>query len=42
MSLLIVEDEQRVGSFLDKGLRAHGHAVEWVQTGRVTFLKKLA
>ncbi len=33
MSLLIVEDEERVASFLDKGLRAHGYAVEWVQTG---------
>ena len=34
MSLLIVEDEERVASFLDKGLRAHGYTVEWVQTGQ--------
>ena len=34
MTLLIVEDEERVASFLDKGLRAHGYDVEWVQTGR--------
>ena len=34
MSLLIVEDEERVASFLDKGLRAHGYTVEWAQTGR--------
>jgi DNA-binding response OmpR family regulator len=33
VSLLIVEDEERVASFLDKGLRAHGYAVEWAQTG---------
>lgn len=34
MKLLIVEDEQRVASFLDKGLRAHGYTVEWVQNGQ--------
>jgi len=34
MNLLIVEDEERVASFLDKGLRAHGYTVEWVQTGQ--------
>ena len=41
MTLLIVEDEQRVASFLDKGLRAHGHTVEWVQTGQDA-LRRLA
>ena len=30
---MVVEDEERVASFLEKGLRAHGYAVEWVQTG---------
>ncbi len=34
MTLLIVEDEERVASFLDKGLRAHGYDVEWAQTGQ--------
>ena len=34
MKLLVVEDEERVASFLEKGLRAHGYAVEWVQTGQ--------
>jgi DNA-binding response OmpR family regulator len=34
VSLLVVEDEERVASFLRKGLRAHGYAVEWVQTGQ--------
>jgi DNA-binding response OmpR family regulator len=34
MTLLIVEDEARVASFLDKGLRAHGYDVEWAQTGQ--------
>jgi DNA-binding response OmpR family regulator len=34
VKLLVVEDEDRVASFLVKGLRAHGYAVEWVRTGR--------
>ena len=34
MKLLVVEDEQRVASFLVKGLRANGYGVEWVSTGR--------
>jgi two-component system, OmpR family, response regulator len=34
MSLLVVEDEQRVASFLGKGLRAHGYTTEWVETGQ--------
>lgn len=34
MKLLVVEDEERVASFLHKGLRAHGYDVEWVQTGQ--------
>jgi DNA-binding response OmpR family regulator len=32
--LLVVEDEERVASFLVKGLRAHGYAVEWVRNGQ--------
>jgi two-component system, OmpR family, response regulator QseB len=34
VKLLVVEDEQRVASFLEKGLRAHGYTVEGVQTGQ--------
>ena len=34
MKLLVVEDEARVASFLEKGLRANGYDVEWVSTGR--------
>jgi DNA-binding response OmpR family regulator len=34
VKLLVVEDEQRVASFLVKGLRANGYGVEWVSTGR--------
>jgi DNA-binding response OmpR family regulator len=34
MRLLVVEDEERVASFLVKGLRAHGYDVEWVSSGR--------
>ena len=33
MSLLVVEDEARIASFLIKGLTAHGFAVEHVSTG---------
>ena len=34
MTLLVVEDEERVASFLTKGLRAHGYSVEWVSGGQ--------
>ena len=41
MRLLVVEDEQRLASFLRKGLRAHGYTVEWAQTGQDA-LRRLA
>src|SRR3984885_8177955 len=34
VKLLVVEDEERVASFLVKGLSANGYGVEWVSTGR--------
>jgi DNA-binding response OmpR family regulator len=34
MTFLIVEDEERVASFLEKGLRRHGYDVEWARCGR--------
>lgn len=34
MKILVVEDEERIASFLQKGLAAHGYAVEWARTGR--------
>ena len=34
MKLLVVEDEARVASFLDKGLRANGYDVEWARRGQ--------
>ncbi|HEY2308013.1 MAG TPA: response regulator transcription factor [Streptosporangiaceae bacterium] len=34
MKLLVVEDEERVASFLGKGLRARGYDVEWVPNGQ--------
>ncbi len=34
MTILVVEDEERIASFLEKGLAAHGYAVEWARTGR--------
>jgi DNA-binding response OmpR family regulator len=33
VNVLVVEDEERVAAFLEKGLRANGYAVEWVQSG---------
>src|SRR5690349_8433119 len=32
--LLVVEDDETIGAALTSGLRAHGHAVSWQQTGR--------
>jgi DNA-binding response OmpR family regulator len=32
--LLVVEDEERIASFLIKGLRAHGYEVEWTDRGK--------
>jgi two-component system, OmpR family, copper resistance phosphate regulon response regulator CusR len=33
MTILVVEDETRIASFIRKGLRAHGWDVEAVETG---------
>jgi DNA-binding response OmpR family regulator len=33
VKLLVVEDEERIASFLHKGLTAHGYAVAWASTG---------
>jgi DNA-binding response OmpR family regulator len=33
VKLLVVEDEARIAAFLEKGLAAHGYAVEWASTG---------
>jgi DNA-binding response OmpR family regulator len=32
--LLVVEDDETIGSVLDSSLRAHGHHVAWRRTGR--------
>ncbi len=32
--LLVVEDDETIGSALSAGLRSHGHAVSWQQTAR--------
>jgi DNA-binding response OmpR family regulator len=34
VKILVVEDEERIASFLQKGLTAHGYSVEWVKTGQ--------
>lgn len=34
MNVLVVEDEERIASFLAKGLRAHGYDAEWAQRGQ--------
>jgi len=33
MRLLLVEDDQKIGVFVEKGLRQEGHAVDWVRGG---------
>jgi DNA-binding response OmpR family regulator len=33
-NVLVVEDEELIASFLEKGLRAHGYGVAWVRSGR--------
>ena len=32
--LLVVEDDETIGTVLDSSLRAHGHEVTWARTGR--------
>jgi DNA-binding response OmpR family regulator len=34
VNVLVVEDEELIASFLEKGLRAHGYGVVWVRSGR--------
>jgi two-component system OmpR family response regulator len=33
MRLLVVEDDDKIGAFVEKGLRQEGHTVDWVKTG---------
>ncbi|MDQ4105120.1 MAG: DNA-binding response regulator, partial [Actinomycetota bacterium] len=32
--LLVIEDDETIGSVLESSLRAHGHQVGWQRTGR--------
>jgi DNA-binding response OmpR family regulator len=41
VKLLVVEDEERVASFLMKGLRAHGYGVEWARGGHEALRRSL-
>lgn len=34
MKILLVEDDQTTGSYIQKGLSAAGHAVDWLRDGR--------
>lgn len=34
VNVLVVEDEELIASFLEKGLRAHGYDVVWVRNGQ--------
>jgi DNA-binding response OmpR family regulator len=34
VKILIVEDEERIAAFLEKGLTAHGYTVDWASTGQ--------
>ncbi|HXJ21782.1 MAG TPA: response regulator transcription factor [Polyangia bacterium] len=33
MRLLVVEDDEKIGAFIEKGLRQEGNAVDWVRSG---------
>jgi two-component system OmpR family response regulator len=33
MRLLLVEDDEKIGAFVDKGLRQEGHVPDWVRRG---------
>jgi two-component system OmpR family response regulator len=33
MRVLLVEDDHKIGAFVEKGLRQEGHAVDWVRDG---------
>jgi len=33
MRLLLVEDDEKIGAFVEKGLRQEGNAVDWVRSG---------
>jgi two-component system OmpR family response regulator len=32
--ILLIEDDERLGAFIEKGVRQEGHIVEWVRDGR--------
>lgn len=34
VNVLVVEDEELIAAFVEKGLRAHGYGVVWVRNGR--------
>ena len=31
--LLVVEDDQQIGTLIESALRANGHTVDWARTG---------
>jgi DNA-binding response OmpR family regulator len=41
VKILIIEDEERIASFLHKGLTAHGYAVDWARTGKDGLLRSV-
>jgi two-component system OmpR family response regulator len=34
MKILLVEDDEKTGNYLTKGLSSAGHVVDWVRDGR--------
>jgi two-component system, OmpR family, response regulator len=40
--ILLVEDDERLGAFIEKGVRQQGHVVEWVRDGRSGLERLLA
>lgn len=39
--ILLVEDDDKLGSFIEKGVREDGHVVEWVRDGRTGLARLL-
>lgn len=39
--ILLVEDDDKLGSFIEKGVREDGHVIEWVRDGRAGLARLL-
>src|SRR6185312_3040693 len=39
MRVLLIEDDEKIGAFVTRGLEQEGHAVEWVKNGTDGFAR---